>query len=81
MARQSYLDRLAVNEKTVQGVESLASTIEMGESDSGNTTANASRTVRDLHSLDGANGRLEVLLWWECRLVNEISVKFMQGVR
>lgn len=63
------LNWTVVNEDAVQSIESLASAIELGEGNSGNATADASRTVRNLHSLDGANRGLEVLLWWECRLV------------
>lgn len=51
----SYLDGSAVDEETVQSVESLAGTVEMGEGDSGNTAADASRAIGNLHSLDGTN--------------------------
>ena len=74
MVGRSYFDGSVVNEEAVQGVEGLARTVKLGKCDSGNTTANTSRTVRDFHSLDGTNRGLEVLLWGECRSVISIPL-------
>lgn len=51
----SYLDRLVVDEQTVEGGESLASTVGMVERDVGDATADATGSVGDLNLLDLAD--------------------------
>ena len=62
--RHDYLDlhRPVVDEDAVHNLESLAGTIGMMESDVGNASADATRSVRQLNLLHLTDGLLEVNL-------------------
>lgn len=66
------LDGSVVDEEAIQGVESLASTIQLAEGNGSNTTADTIRAVGKLHTLDRSNGGREVLLGRARMLVYEI---------
>lgn len=54
-ADHSYLDRLAVDEQTVKGGESLAGAVRLLERDVRDATANATGSVGNLDLLDLAD--------------------------
>lgn len=56
------LDRSAVDQKSVQLVESLGGTITLAESDGGNTTAGTAGAICKLQALDGTDRGDKVLL-------------------
>jgi hypothetical protein len=56
------LDGTAVDQKTIQGLEGLASTIRLPEGDIGDSSALRVRAIGQLNPLDRTNGLSEVLL-------------------
>ncbi len=59
----TYLHRASINKKTIEGFNSLGSTIRTLENDGSDAAANASRSVGDLNSLNGSNRLDKVLLF------------------
>jgi hypothetical protein len=55
MTFESYLDRLVVDEQTVEGREGLAGAVGMVERDMSDAAADPTGTIRDLDLLDLAN--------------------------
>lgn len=62
-ASHSYLDRAAVDEESVELLESPVGTIDLTEDDVGNTTALRVGAVGDLNLLDGADRLDKVFLF------------------
>lgn len=57
------LDGAAINEKTIELLEGLASAVRLMEDDIGNTAALRVGAVRELNTLDGANRLDKVFLY------------------
>ena len=51
----AYLDRAVVHKEAIEGGESLAGTIDLAKGDSGNATADTTRTVRNLNPLNSSD--------------------------